>query len=141
MRLATTVDPVCGKTLETWDRRLDRSCQTTVYHFCSATCSQRFSDDPAAYVAPVSVRPRERVTLAIFGLTCGGGGALSVERALQRLPGVIQGYVNPATEMAYVEYDPDQTDLPALEKAIEWAGCRTILPGGSGRERMIGRDR
>lgn len=48
----------------------------------------------------------QRITFEIHGLTRGGGGALGVERALERLPGVKRAYVNPLTEMAYVELDP-----------------------------------
>ena len=70
-----------------------------------------------------------RVTLPITGLLCGGGGALTLERVLQRLTGVIRAYVNPATEMAYIEYDPARTDLPALKRLIESAGYRTVRPG------------
>jgi hypothetical protein len=44
--------------------------------------------------------------MPIYGLACGGGGALTIERVLQRVAGVRLAYVNPATEMAYVEYDP-----------------------------------
>ena len=83
---------------------------------------------------------RARATLPILGLTCGGGGALAVELALQEAPGVLRAYANPATEMAYVEYDPEQTDLDALQAAIEQAGYRTILPGGDYQpERPLGR--
>ena len=49
---------------------------------------------------------KERVTLEIYGLGCGGGGALAVERALIRIHGVAHAYANPATETAYVQYDP-----------------------------------
>ena len=49
---------------------------------------------------------RERVTLPIYNLGCGGGGALAVERALTQVSGVAQAYVNPLTEMAYIVYDP-----------------------------------
>ena len=48
----------------------------------------------------------QRITLPIEDLNCEGGGVLIVERALARTAGVVQVYVNPATEMAYVEYDP-----------------------------------
>ena len=41
--------------------------------------------------------PYQRLTIGIDGLAC--GGALSVERAIARLPGVIRVYVNPLTEM------------------------------------------
>jgi P-type Cu+ transporter len=61
-----------------------------------------------------------RVTVEIFGLSC--GGALILERSLQHVPGVGQVYVNPATEMAYVEYDPSVCDAPDLVHAIEKTG-------------------
>ncbi len=64
----------------------------------------------------------QRVTLEIEGLACGGGGSLSAERALLRLKGVRHAYVNPATEMAYVEYDPTLLDPSDLVRAIEAAG-------------------
>ncbi len=64
----------------------------------------------------------ERVTLAIYGLGCGGGGALTVERALARLKGMVNAYVNPATETAYLEYDPSVLRAPDLVKAVEGVG-------------------
>jgi copper chaperone CopZ len=67
----------------------------------------------------------ERVTLAIYGLSCGGGGALTVERALARLKGVRSAYVNPATEVAYVEYDPAIADAADLVRAVANAGFRS----------------
>lgn len=63
-----------------------------------------------------------RLTLSIHGLGCGGGGVLTAERALTRTPGVIVAYVNPATEMAYVEYDPALTGPDRLIAAVESAG-------------------
>lgn len=68
------------------------------------------------------------VIVEITGLSCGGGGALAVERALARTPGVAQVYVNPLTEMAYVDYDPAQTGLDKLVAAVERAGFRAGHP-------------
>ena len=70
----------------------------------------------------------QRVTLPINDLSCGGGGVLLVERALARIPGVVYVYVNPATEMAYVEYDPICSDPTCLIKAIEDAGFHAGVP-------------
>ncbi len=64
----------------------------------------------------------QRITLSIQGLACGGGGALTVERALEKVYGVAQAYVNPATEMAYIEYDADLTDPELLVAAVERMG-------------------
>ncbi len=70
----------------------------------------------------------QRITLPIDDLSCGGGGALIVERALARTAGVVYVYVNPATEMAYVEYDPAQVDADRLTKVVEHAGFRAGVP-------------
>ena len=65
-----------------------------------------------------------RVTVFIYGLGCGGGGALTVERALAKVLGVVQVYVNPATETAYVEYDPAVADVDGIVAAVEGVGFR-----------------
>ena len=65
-----------------------------------------------------------RLTLPIEGLGCGGGGALTVERELVKVPGVAHAYVNPLTEMAYVEYDPDLVDTAQLVAAVRRVGFR-----------------
>lgn len=70
------------------------------------------------------VSESERVTIPISGFACGGGGALTAERALARLPGVIRVYVNPATEMAYVEFDPALATPDQLVGAIDGVGFR-----------------
>ena len=63
-----------------------------------------------------------RVTIAIFGLGCGGGGSLTVERALTKLPGVVRAYVNPVTEMAYIEFNPTECSSDQLVNAIRRTG-------------------
>lgn len=65
-----------------------------------------------------------RLTMAILGLTCGGGGALTLERALARVRGVKRVYVNPVTEMAYVELDAEMAEVSQIVTTIESAGLR-----------------
>jgi cation transport ATPase len=64
----------------------------------------------------------QRVTFPLYNLCCGGGGSLVVERALQQLRGVQRAYVNPATEMVYVEYDPAATGPAHLRETLQHAG-------------------
>jgi Cu+-exporting ATPase len=69
-----------------------------------------------------------RVTMPIEGLGCWGSGALIVERAVAKAPGVLRAYVNPATEMAYIEYDTAATDPQRLAAAVARAGFQAGLP-------------
>ncbi len=71
---------------------------------------------------------KQHVTLPIDDLSCGGGGALIVERALAHTPGVTHSYVNPATEMAYVEYDPTKSNIERLVEAVRHSGFRAGVP-------------
>jgi cation transport ATPase len=64
----------------------------------------------------------QRITLPIYNLGCGGGGSLAIERALTKTPGVAQAYVNPATEMAYVVYDPALANPEQFAAVIERMG-------------------
>lgn len=70
----------------------------------------------------------QRLTFEIDGLTCGGGGALTAERVLARLPGVMRVYLNPLTEMAYVEIDPDAASEQQLVAAVADLGLRPGRP-------------
>jgi Cu+-exporting ATPase len=60
--------------------------------------------------------------IPIFGLTCGAGDMGTVERGPARMPGVVAVYGNPATEAAYVTYDPTVVTIAELRRAIERAG-------------------
>lgn len=62
--------------------------------------------------------------IPIYGLGCGGGGTTTIERELARTPGVLRVYVNPATETAYIYYDPAQTDARRLARVIDQTGYR-----------------
>lgn len=66
-----------------------------------------------------------QVTLPITGLGCASSSAIIVERALLLVPGVTRAYVNAATEMAYVEFDPARTEVGQLIAAIERSGFYT----------------
>jgi Cu+-exporting ATPase len=66
--------------------------------------------------------------IPVLGLGCGGAGATTIERELAATDGVIRVYVNPATEMAYVDYDVSATDPWTLARAVERAGYQAGRP-------------
>jgi len=59
---------------------------------------------------------------------------MHIERLLGNLPGVNDVYVNPATETAYVEYEPSEVSEEALAEAIHSAGYKTPGPAKLLRE-------
>ena len=61
------------------------------------------------------------VTIELFGLTC-GNEASKLERALTKVAGVVLAYVNPATEMAYVEYQAAACSCDRLVETIKQSG-------------------
>lgn len=71
---------------------------------------------------------RQKITLPIEDFGCAGSGAIIVERALAKVPGVLRVYVNAATEMAYAQYDADCCDANALRAAVARAGFHTGAP-------------
>ena len=66
--------------------------------------------------------------IPVYGLGCGGAGARTIERELAATGGVVRVYVNPATETAYVDYDPAEVDPWTLARAVERAGYRAGTP-------------
>ena len=66
--------------------------------------------------------------IPVYGLGCGGAGRSTIERVLAATDGVLSAYVNPATETAYIDYDPAETDPWTLARAIEEAGYRSGPP-------------
>jgi copper chaperone CopZ len=66
--------------------------------------------------------------IPVYDLGCGGAGATTIERELAATDGVLRAYVNPATETAYVDFDPAEVDPLTLARAVERAGYRPGRP-------------
>lgn len=71
---------------------------------------------------------KRHLVIPVHGLGCGGAGATTIERALLATHGVLRAYLNPATESAYIEYDPAETDAWVLARAIEGVGYQAGRP-------------
>ena len=90
--------------------------------------------------SPRWVDPRERVDLALDGMTCAACAA-RIEKALNRVPGV-QAEVNFATASARVQYDRSKADVDALVSAVARAGyaAHVTRDEGSGAASVSQRD-
>ncbi len=68
------------------------------------------------------------ITLPITGMTC-SNCVVTVERALDRAPGVVDSRVNYASERAFVRYDPTMTSVADVVSAVEGAGYGAVVTG------------
>lgn len=64
-------------------------------------------------------------TMKIEGMTC-ASCAKAVERATNKLDGVIEASVNLATEKLTISYDPNKLKVSDIRKAVEKAGYKAI---------------
>ncbi|GAA0501991.1 heavy metal translocating P-type ATPase [Deinococcus depolymerans] len=91
--------------------------------------------DLSAHVRDLGYEPlTASAELSVQGMTCAACTA-RVERALKRLPGVLDASVNLATERARVTYLPGAATPADLKTAVEQAGYTVLTappPGGSG---------
>ena len=70
-------------------------------------------------------RNSNQVTIPIGGMTC-AACAQRIEKAIDKLDGVIKVSVNLATEKAAVEYDPQLIKLSAIKECIEKTGYKAL---------------
>jgi len=71
---------------------------------------------------------RRQVELPVVGMTCANCQA-AVERTLvKKTPGVGSATVNLATESAWIEFDPQITDLDKIAESIDRAGYKLVVP-------------
>ncbi len=130
------IDPVCG--MSVYENRSAGiwEYKGKTYSFCSTTCLNQFRENPEQFLSPGHDRPAmtesapatktelshtESTVIGISGMSC-AGCAVTIEKALNRLPGVKIAQVNFATEEAVVKFDPKITPPEALKKAIVSAG-------------------
>jgi Cu+-exporting ATPase len=69
-----------------------------------------------------------KAELPITGMTC-ANCAMTIERTLKRLDGVVGANVNLASERASVEYLPGVVSLLAIQQAIRDVGYDVVVPG------------
>jgi P-type Cu+ transporter len=140
------IDPVCKMVVREGSEAAKWDYKGTTYYFCNPNCLKRFMSEPERFLAPaksevtsqnaqarmvvtdsglpepvILEKPElgktETVTLSVGGMSCASCVA-TVEKALNRLPGVKTATVNFAIEKAIVEFDPKVSPVPALEKAV-----------------------
>uniref|UniRef100_A0A7C6AAA9 P-type Cu(+) transporter n=1 Tax=candidate division WOR-3 bacterium TaxID=2052148 RepID=A0A7C6AAA9_UNCW3 len=133
-------DPVCGMEITEAEEAGRLEYKGTTYHFCNRSCLEKFKANPEQFLKPleffIPTMPEkktgktETITLPVFGMSC-ASCALTIEKAVNSLPGVAQAAVNFATEKAIIEYDKKVTSLDDIKNIIKNIGYE---PGEVGAE-------
>jgi Cu+-exporting ATPase len=145
-------DPVCKMAVREGGEAGKWEYKGETYYFCNVNCLKRFQQEPERFLRPEAPIPKSQfpmaegdgpmamddlpapvlldkpelgktqtVTLSVGGMTCASCVA-TVEKSLNRLPGVKTATVNFAIEKAIVEFDPKISPVAALEKAVADVG-------------------
>ncbi|MFQ5407463.1 MAG: heavy metal translocating P-type ATPase [Anaerolineales bacterium] len=139
------IDPVCGMEIKPENAAATREHMGATFYFCSDPCAATFDSDPHKYALTSSLRPDgqggrsegavasattgvnpalggpQRVEFPVVDLDC-ASCVQTVERVLQAEDGIRQASVNFATGKAHVVYDPEQTNMAAMQQAVKKAG-------------------
>lgn len=87
--------------------------------------------NPVVPPAELEVEANERLRLRVTGMSC-AGCALSVEKALEKVPGVVGAVVNVASSAAGIRYNATKTQPKDLVAAVESAGYGASLDDEEG---------
>ena len=85
----------------------------------------------------VSAQPEgeQEVTLKIGGMTC-ASCAQTIGKALKKTEGVLEAYVNIATEQANVTFDPGVTSLAEIGAVVDGTGYQFLGTAEEGKEEV-----
>ncbi len=122
---ATRVEKVLKQLPGVTDAAVNLAMETATVSGEADLASVQRAIEKAGFSVPV-----ESLTLAITGMTCASCSA-RVEKALARVPGVLEASVNLATEQATVKLTQG-TSAAVLIAAVERAGYGAQLPATSG---------
>src|SRR5829696_2581474 len=145
-RLARITVPVTGMTCASCVQRVERTLSKKEG---VAEASVNFAAEKASVTyEPAATNPDELIgairdagygadvretTFSVSGMTCASCVG-RVEKALEKVPSVLEASVNLANERATVEYLPGEVEPSDLEKAIEGAGYGVVREESSGED-------
>ncbi len=89
----------------------------------SGKISEKIKDLGYGVIEEETTTGSNRAEINVGGMTCASCVG-RVEKAINRLPGIVSASVNLATEKAHVEFDRAAVDVDKIVKAVEEAGYR-----------------
>ncbi|MBI2237196.1 MAG: cadmium-translocating P-type ATPase [Actinobacteria bacterium] len=124
---AKVIDPICGMTIDAAAAAETRTRESATVYFCSQVCAERF-DEGGVLDRRASTSHASRAEFTVDGLDC-AACAVTVEKAVSRLPGVGSVAVDPVSGRAAIDFDAAHVSEADLRRSIEAAGYR-VEPNG-----------
>jgi Cu+-exporting ATPase len=123
-------DPVCGMEIDPQTAYATREHMGHTFYFDSASCVEQFDADPHKYAMAGSATTgfnsslhMERIELPIIGLK-NGRGVRGLKNSLEAIDGIKSVSVNPSSNVALIDYDPQAVTLPLISSKVKIAGFR-----------------
>ena len=125
-------DPVCGMKVKT-PSEFFLELDGKIYEFCSENCMNQFAKEPQKYIksdesgkstSSSTNYGLQKLKLPIVDMHC-SSCAITIEKEINKLPGIKSSNVNYANETAYVDYDSNKTKTEDIIEAIKRAGYKT----------------
>lgn len=126
----TVRDPICGMEIDPKTAFSTREHMGQTFYFCSEKCVQQFDADPHKYSLAGSATTGFNPELALkqIELPIQDAGkskdASHLDSWLLGFPGIRQARLSQRHDLVQITYDPAQTDLAGLVKALRSAGFR-----------------
>jgi Cu+-exporting ATPase len=104
-----------------------------VFEFCSDNCKNDFETDPSKFINKNETEDNsnssttnglQKVQLPIIDMHC-SSCAITIEKEINKLPGIKSVIINYVTETAYVDYDEGNVAVDDIVKAIKSSGYKT----------------
>ncbi len=125
-------DPSCGMPVDPKKAPFSLKEGDKTYYFCSSECKKAFILKPqhknrghdVGEVSPNS-SSAQPYSVQISGMHC-ASCTVGIEKAVRKVPGVLEVSVNFATERALTSYDPRRVSTQEIDKAIRNAGYQVV---------------
>jgi P-type Cu+ transporter len=125
-------DPVCGMRIKSLSKYYIE-LNGKVFEFCSENCQHEFETDPSKFVNKSDIESNsyssksyglQKLQLPIIDMHC-SSCAITIEKEVNKLPGIKSTIINYVTETAYVDYDGNRVEVDDIVNAIKSAGYKT----------------
>ena len=134
-------DPICGMEVDE-NKAIHFTYQDETHYFCSKHCLEQFKKDKNLVEADTNshedtghVPLLTKKDFLVEGMHC-ANCALTIEKGLKQLDGVVNARVNFASNRSSIEFDGDKVTPADVEETVKKLGY-VLLPDDTAEQRVV----